>query len=147
MAYHSYKRSLDRNHTEIVKALRSIGCSVTELDKLGNSVPDLLVSMSPDKTLLLEVKVPTGKFYVAQLRYLATFKGFCAFAETIEEAIKVCRNPAKFALSEKDKLKVLKIVMAYESKSVSKQPQITVAKFDKEFAELNKEKRCITPNI
>lgn len=138
MAYHSYKRSLDRNHTELVKTARSAGCSVIELDGIGKFAPDLLVSSSPGKTVIVEVKTLDGVFAVAQLRFLAEFKGYSAFASTSEELIKICRNPEKFALSEKDKLQILQIVMKYENKTTAKYPQITVAKFDKEFAELNK---------
>ena len=45
----------DRNHSEIVAALRAVGCSVQSLAAVGKGVPDLLVGFR-GKTLLIEVK-------------------------------------------------------------------------------------------
>lgn len=53
---HTKKR--DANEAEIVKALRAVGASVTQLDDRG--VPDLLVGLG-GRTWLLEVKLPLGK--------------------------------------------------------------------------------------
>ena len=47
---------VDRNHGEIVKALRSVdGVSVQTLASLGGGIPDLLIG-SRDRTFLVEVK-------------------------------------------------------------------------------------------
>lgn len=46
---------IDANQTEIVEALRAIGCSVVSLAPLGNGCPDLLVGIF-GKNLLMEVK-------------------------------------------------------------------------------------------
>ena len=45
----------DQNQTEIVKALRQIGCSVKVTSKLGRGFPDLVVGYRK-RNLLLEVK-------------------------------------------------------------------------------------------
>lgn len=45
----------DRNHPEIVKALRGAGCKVLDLGAVGNGCPDLLVNRGPE-TRFLEVK-------------------------------------------------------------------------------------------
>lgn len=45
----------DSNQTEIVEALRAIGCSVQSLASVGQGVPDLLVGFMK-KNFLLEVK-------------------------------------------------------------------------------------------
>ena len=50
---------LDKNHAEIVKALRSVGCSVLSLASVGSNVPDLLVGYR-GVTYLLEVKRGDG---------------------------------------------------------------------------------------
>jgi Holliday junction resolvase len=46
---------IDRNQTEIVEALRKIGCKVQSLAAVGAGVPDLLV-MRGSRLFLLEVK-------------------------------------------------------------------------------------------
>ena len=48
---------LDANHGEIVKYLRSIGCSVQSLAGIGKGCPDLLVSRS-GVNFVFEVKDP-----------------------------------------------------------------------------------------
>lgn len=45
----------DRNHPEIVAALRAIGCTVVDLAAVGGGVPDLLVGYR-GRNLLVEVK-------------------------------------------------------------------------------------------
>lgn len=46
---------IDANHTEIVAALRAVGCSVQDLAAVGGGCPDLLVARK-GKMALLEVK-------------------------------------------------------------------------------------------
>ena len=46
----------DANQKEIVKVLRSAGCSVVSLHRVGDGVPDLLVGRG-GRNFLLEVKV------------------------------------------------------------------------------------------
>lgn len=48
-------RKVDRNHAEVVAALRAIGATVQSLAGVGVGVPDLLVGYQ-GRTLLLEVK-------------------------------------------------------------------------------------------
>ena len=58
---------VDRNHVEIVEALRAVGCYVVSLASLGGGVPDLLVFKRSSGLLrLLEVKAPKGKLTPAQ---------------------------------------------------------------------------------
>lgn len=52
-----YARRVDGNQTAIVRALRSCGCTVQSLARLGDGVPDLLVACH-GQNLLLEVKQP-----------------------------------------------------------------------------------------
>ena len=49
----------DSNHLELVKAFRTLGCSVLSLAAVGKGVPDLLVSIK-GITWLVEVKMPKG---------------------------------------------------------------------------------------
>jgi hypothetical protein len=46
---------IDANQSEVVDALRKIGCSVTLLAAVGDGVPDLLVGYR-SRTIMLEVK-------------------------------------------------------------------------------------------
>lgn len=46
---------VDRNHEEIVKALRDVGATVQSLAAVGHGVPDLLVGFR-GQTILIEVK-------------------------------------------------------------------------------------------
>lgn len=48
---------IDANQTEIVKALRQLGCTVQSLAAVGDGVPDLLVGAF-GTTLLMEIKDP-----------------------------------------------------------------------------------------
>lgn len=50
-----FKAKVDRNHGEIVKALRQCGCSVQSLAALGHGVPDLLVARCGE-LYLMEIK-------------------------------------------------------------------------------------------
>ena len=140
MPHFQKKRSLDANHPAIVKALKQIGASVGEADVIGKSFPDLIACLHPNKAVLIEVKPLDGKFSIAQLRFLAEWKGYSAFASTELEAINVVRFPEDFALSERDKLRILQIVLRYEGKSKAAYPQIEVVKFERELAILRGEK-------
>lgn len=46
---------IDANQPEIIKALRSVGCSVQPLHTVGDGVPDLLVGFR-SRTVLMEIK-------------------------------------------------------------------------------------------
>ena len=52
---------VDANQAEIVSALRDIGCSVLDLSRVGEGVPDLLVWSHKVGLVLLEVKIDKGK--------------------------------------------------------------------------------------
>jgi hypothetical protein len=47
---------VDHNQKEIITAFRKFGCSVLPLHTIGQGCPDLLVSKSHHKTILVEVK-------------------------------------------------------------------------------------------
>jgi Holliday junction resolvase len=51
---------VDRNQPEIVKALRSVGCTVEHLHQVGSGCPDLLVAVN-QHVFLIEVKDGTKK--------------------------------------------------------------------------------------
>lgn len=51
---------MDRNHGEIVAALRAVGCKVQSLAQIGGGVPDLLVGTPPPRRVLVLLEVKDG---------------------------------------------------------------------------------------
>lgn len=84
---------VDENQSEIVAALRSIGCSVLILSSLGRGCPDLLAS-NGRKTVLFEVKNPAKPKADRSLTpdeadWIAAWRGEVHVVETIEQAVAV----------------------------------------------------------
>jgi len=65
---------IDSNHKEIVAALRQVGATVVSLAAMKHGCPDLLVGYAGE-TMLMEVKMPKGKFTPDQLDFLGKWKG------------------------------------------------------------------------
>ena len=65
---------VDVNHSQLVAAFRSLGCSVLSLAAMGKGVPDLLVA-TKGITWLVEVKTPKGKQTLDQIEFAKTWKG------------------------------------------------------------------------
>jgi hypothetical protein len=85
---------IDRNHSDIVDALLSVGCRVQSLASAGGGVPDLLVGMPGTKQLMLmEVKdgskPPSArKLTPDQERWHSAWSGFPVYVITsIPEAL------------------------------------------------------------
>ncbi len=84
-----YRQRKDRNQSEIVKALESIGCDVYVL----HTPCDLLVCVG-SRNLLLEVKdgakVPSArKLTPDQIKFHASARGQKAVVTSVDEAIRV----------------------------------------------------------
>jgi len=84
----------DRNHPEIVAALRAAGCGVCDLAAVGAGVPDLLVCLPtwPHKSFLLEVKdgrkPPSArKLTPDQEKFHAAWRGEIAVVTSVAEAL------------------------------------------------------------
>jgi hypothetical protein len=88
---------IDANQPEIVKALRSIGCSVLPIHQLGDGAPDLLVGRR-GKNILLEIKdgdkpPSERKLTPDEQDFLAAWCGQYSIVETVQQAIDaVIRN-------------------------------------------------------
>jgi hypothetical protein len=65
---------IDTNHKEIVAALRQIGATVVSLAAMKHGCPDLLVGYQGE-TILMEVKMPKGKFTPDQLNFIGKWRG------------------------------------------------------------------------
>lgn len=84
---------VDRNHADIVAALRKVGVSVQSLAQIGRGCPDLLCSYRGRMTLL-EVKVPGETLNPLQVSWFATWDAFAPVyvVETIDDALLVTRE-------------------------------------------------------
>ncbi len=81
MAKYSYHQ-LDRNHAEIVAALRRVGASVSLKGPL-----DALVGFR-GANYLLEVKTARGQLRASQQAFLADWQGHAVVVRTVDEALK-----------------------------------------------------------
>lgn len=84
---------LDRNHAEIVLALRKSGASVQSLASVGEGCPDILVGKN-GITLLMEIKdglaIPCEKRLTDdQKEWHAAWRGQVCVVESAEEALKI----------------------------------------------------------
>ena len=65
---------IDKNHAEIVAALRAVGCSVQSLASIGHGCPDLLVGFQ-GRDVLMEVKSVGGKLTADEADWHGAWKG------------------------------------------------------------------------
>ena len=82
---------IDRNHNEIVNALRGIGASVTSLAGVGNGVPDIIVGYNY-QNYLMEIKGQNGVLTPAQIIWHENWKGTVYVVRTAEEAISILQG-------------------------------------------------------
>lgn len=84
---------VDQNHGAVVKALRSVGCSVLDMSRLGEGAPDLLAGYE-GCNWLFEVKNPTQpaskrKLKPMQEAFRAAWGGQWAVVESANQAIEI----------------------------------------------------------
>ena len=72
----------DSNHLELVKAFRTLGCSVLSLAAMGKGVPDLLVAFH-GITWLVEVKMPKGRETEYQIEFAESWEGCRAIVRDV----------------------------------------------------------------
>jgi len=99
-----YRKRVDPNQADIVKALERAGCTVCKLDGMGGGVPDLLVGYGGKHNILMEVKCRTqgraaghlskferahGGLKETQWKWHGEWKGQVATVWTVEEALAV----------------------------------------------------------
>jgi len=71
----SYAKKTDNNHSEIVKTLRQLGCSVFDTSRVAGGFPDLVVGRN-QITCLVEIKSgEKQKFTPAQELFMLNWKG------------------------------------------------------------------------
>ena len=69
-----YKKRVDNNQLEIIKAFQSMGATVLNLSAVGKGCPDLLIGYK-NISVLVEVKSKTGKFTEPQLKFMEQWHG------------------------------------------------------------------------
>jgi hypothetical protein len=77
---------VDGNHQEIVKSLRQLGWSVLDLSRVGQGCPDLLIAKR-GRTLLAEVKTPTGRLGPPQRAFLKQWNGCHCVLRSLDDVM------------------------------------------------------------
>lgn len=84
----------DANHAEIVKAFRSLGCSVLDLSRLGGGCPDILVGMGMRHNVLVEIKdgskPPSArKLTDDEEAFFKAWRGAVVIAESLDDVPRI----------------------------------------------------------
>jgi Holliday junction resolvase len=69
----AFARKVDRNHGEVVDAMRRVGWFVHDTSGAGRGFPDLVAARG-GRLVLVEVKGPKGKLTPEQLLFLGEMK-------------------------------------------------------------------------
>ena len=89
---------IDDNHKSVVRALKTIGCSVQSMANIGNGCPDLLVGYH-GQNFLVEVKTLKGKTNALQIKWHQAWRGIVKIAHSPEEAIKQIQDEINYGKS------------------------------------------------
>lgn len=92
-------KKVDRNHAEVVQALRKAGATVQSLASVGRGCPDLLAALN-GINFLFEVKdgelPPSARDLTPdQRRWIGAWKGSVYIVRSPEEAVGHLRWPAR----------------------------------------------------
>ena len=84
---------IDANHTEIVRTLEAMGCSVQDLSRVGQGCPDILVGVS-GRNILMEIKdgrkvASERKLNKRQQEWHAAWRGQRVVVESREQVIEI----------------------------------------------------------
>ena len=118
--------STDTNHSEIVKGLEGCGVSVMDNADSGRGRLDIITHF--DLTCCIEIKFGArAEFKRKQLEFLANWKGLCGYVRNFDEALKLAKRPEDYALTAKQKLKILQWLARNPSRKT-----VLVSTFEKE---------------
>ena len=86
----TYARRVDANHSQIVKTLRELGCSVFDTSRVAGGFPDLVVGVC-GKTALVEIKASDkARFTPAQEAFILNWQGSTvARIDSVDAAIRL----------------------------------------------------------
>ncbi len=125
----------DKSHIKIQNELRQRGFSVCDLSEIGRGCPDILIA-DANNTVLCELKESDGEIYIAQLEYIASWKGFVAFATTVDDCLAIMANPSDRCLKSDEKRCIDQIAVRYRAKTKDKIPRIAWTTFQKLMSEI-----------
>lgn len=87
---------VDRNHGEVVNALRKVGCSVQDLSAIGKGCPDLLIGIPAVRELaFMEIKDGSKppcerRLTDAQVKWHARWEGYPVhIVESVSDALAI----------------------------------------------------------
>lgn len=88
----------DANHAEVVKRLRELGCTVQDLSRVGEGVPDLLVGVR-GRNMLVEIKDGSKppsrrKLTPDQERWHRRWLGPIRIVETLDDCLQLVKELA-----------------------------------------------------
>ena len=88
----AYAKRVDSNHSDIVKTLRDLGCSVFDTSRVAGGFPDLVVGRN-NKTVLVEVKADEkSKFTPAQELFMMNWLGSTVVRiDSVDSAIRLVK--------------------------------------------------------
>jgi hypothetical protein len=88
----AYAKRVDSNHSDIVKTLRDLGCSVFDTSRVAGGFPDLVVGRN-NKTVLVEVKADEkSKFTPAQELFMMNWRGSTVVRiDSVDSAIRLVK--------------------------------------------------------
>jgi Holliday junction resolvase len=88
----AYAKRVDSNHSDIVKTLRDLGCSVFDTSRVAGGFPDLVVGRN-NKTVLVEVKADKkSKFTPAQELFMMNWRGSTVVRiDSVDSAIRLVK--------------------------------------------------------
>jgi hypothetical protein len=132
MSYLTTKR--DKSHLSIMHELQARGFSVADMAGVGSGFTDLIAA-DVGFNVLIEIKEPDGYFYISQLEFISTWKGYIGFAKSFDEALAIMRSPDVWCLTWQQKQKIAGIAYRYRAKSKDKNARISVSRFDKLMGE------------
>jgi hypothetical protein len=81
------KARIDRNHGEIVQALRQVGASVTSTARVGRGFPDIVVGFR-GQNYLLEIKQGKGLVRAQQAQFFNEWAGKAHVVRSVDDALK-----------------------------------------------------------
>ena len=85
-----YAARTDDNQVEIVRVFRTMGCSVTDLSRVGKGCPDLLVGHW-GVTIPVELKTAKGEMTGDQKKWADAWRGSFVVVRSGEDAIDLVR--------------------------------------------------------
>lgn len=79
-------RRKDANQSEIERVFKDAGCSVLDMSRLGDGVPDLLIGTPQGACFLVEVKTKNGKITEKQAKFAWGWKTQVFLVKCVEDA-------------------------------------------------------------